>query len=91
MTAAPWIRDKLGIQAEDAEREIVVSDGGIVEIVPRGAESVISAVAVFDAGRHDPSRWATEGSVVEDGAIPGLDIAALVRRHNTAAKVLHAQ
>jgi len=28
--------------------------------------------------------------VVEDGKIPGLDMAALVRRHNAAAKALHA-
>jgi 8-oxoguanine deaminase len=31
-------------------------------------------------------RW-----VVEDGAIPGLDMAGLIRRHSAAAKALHAE
>jgi len=30
-------------------------------------------------------RW-----VVEDGTIPGLDIAALIRRHTAATQLLHA-
>jgi hypothetical protein len=31
-----------------------------------------------------------ERGVVEGGAIPGLDMAALVRRHSAAGKALHA-
>jgi 8-oxoguanine deaminase len=47
-----WIRDPLGILAEGAERGVVVRDGRIVELVPRGFEPVTSCAAVFDAGRH---------------------------------------
>jgi 8-oxoguanine deaminase len=54
-----------------------------------GALDPIAAVVVCGAHRADRvmvgGRW-----VVEDGAIPGLDMTALVRRHNAAAKVLHA-
>jgi 8-oxoguanine deaminase len=54
-----------------------------------GALDPIAAVVVCGAHRADRvmvgGRW-----VVEDGAIPGLDMAALVRRHNAAAKALHA-
>jgi 8-oxoguanine deaminase len=54
-----------------------------------GALDPIAAVVVCGAHRADrvmvAGRW-----VVEDGAIPGLDMAALVRRHNAAAKALHA-
>jgi 8-oxoguanine deaminase len=49
----------------------------------------IAAVVVCEAHRADRvmvgGRW-----VVEDGAIPGLDTRALIRRHNAAAKALHA-
>jgi 8-oxoguanine deaminase len=54
-----------------------------------GALDPIAALVVCGAHRADrvmvSGRW-----VVEDGAIPGLDMAALVRRHNAAAKALHA-
>jgi 8-oxoguanine deaminase len=54
-----------------------------------GALDPIAAVVVCGAHRADRvmvgGRW-----VVEDGAIPGLDITALIRRHNAAAKALHA-
>jgi 8-oxoguanine deaminase len=54
-----------------------------------GALDPIAALVVCGAHRADRvmvgGRW-----VVEDGAIPGLDIPALVRRHNAAAKALHA-
>ena len=53
-----------------------------------GALDPIAALVVCGAHRADRvmigGRW-----VVEDGAIPGLDIAALVRRHTAAAKALH--
>jgi 8-oxoguanine deaminase len=54
-----------------------------------GALDPIAALVVCGAHRADrvmvSGRW-----VVEDGAIPGLDMAALVRRHTAAAKALHA-
>ena len=54
-----------------------------------GALDPIAALVVCGAHKADRvmvgGRW-----VVEDGAIPGLDTAALVRRHNAAAKALHA-
>jgi 8-oxoguanine deaminase len=54
-----------------------------------GAQDPIAALVLCGAHRADRvmvgGRW-----VVEDGAIPGLDITALVRRHNAAAKELHA-
>ncbi len=49
---AVWIKDPLGILAEGAERGVVVSDGRIVELVPRGAEPLTQGASVFDAGRH---------------------------------------
>jgi 8-oxoguanine deaminase len=54
-----------------------------------GALDPVAAVVV--CGAHHADRVMVGGRwVVEDGAIPGLDIAALVRRHNAAAKALHA-
>ena len=54
-----------------------------------GALDPIAAVVVCGAHRADRvmvgGRW-----VVEDGAITGLDMAALVRRHTAATKSLHA-
>jgi 8-oxoguanine deaminase len=54
-----------------------------------GALDPVAAVVVCGAHRADHvmvgGRW-----LVQDGVIPGLDTAALVRRHNAAAKVLHA-
>ena len=53
-----------------------------------GALDPIAAVIVCGAHRADRvmvnGRW-----VVEDGAIPGLDLPDLVRRHTAAAKALH--
>src|SRR5258705_654276 len=46
---AIWIKDPLGILADGAERGIVVKDGGIVELVPRGGQPTISATS-FEAG-----------------------------------------
>nr|WP_294529685.1 8-oxoguanine deaminase [uncultured Rhodopila sp.] len=54
-----------------------------------GALDPIAALVVCGAHRADRvmvgGRW-----VVEDGAIPGLDIATLIRRHTEAAHLLHA-
>jgi 8-oxoguanine deaminase len=54
-----------------------------------GALDPVAALVVCGAHRADrvmvAGRW-----VVEDGTIPGLDMAALIARHNAAAKVLHA-
>ena len=54
-----------------------------------GALDPVAAVVLCGAHRADrvmvAGRW-----VVLDGAIPGLDTAALVQRHNAAAKALHA-
>jgi 8-oxoguanine deaminase len=49
---ALWIKDPLGILAERAERGVVVSDGIIVECVPRGGEPATPGAVSFDAGRH---------------------------------------
>jgi 8-oxoguanine deaminase len=54
-----------------------------------GALDPVAALVVCGAHRADRvmvgGRW-----VVEDGAIPGLDMAGLIRRHNAAARALHA-
>nr|WP_294507724.1 8-oxoguanine deaminase [uncultured Rhodopila sp.] len=54
-----------------------------------GALDPIAALIVCGADRADrvmvAGRW-----VVEDGTIPGLDIAALIRRHSAATHLLHA-
>jgi 8-oxoguanine deaminase len=54
-----------------------------------GALDPIAALVLCGAHRADrvmvAGRW-----VVQDGAVPGLDMAALVRRHNAAAIALHA-
>src|ERR1700732_4322213 len=50
-TRAIWIKDPLAILADGAERGIVVKDGRIVELVPRGAQPTTSA-ASFEAGDH---------------------------------------
>jgi 8-oxoguanine deaminase len=54
-----------------------------------GALDPIAALVV--CGAHHADRVMVAGRwVVEDGAIPGLDMMALVRRHTVAAKALHA-
>src|SRR5580693_7968017 len=50
-TRAIWIKDPLAILAEGAERGIVVQNGRIVELVPRGGQPMTSA-AFFEAGDH---------------------------------------
>src|SRR6202011_3345276 len=48
---AIWIKDPLAILADGAERGIVVQNGKIVELVPKGGQPTTSA-AFFEAGDH---------------------------------------
>src|SRR3982074_3218372 len=50
-TRAIWIKDPLAILAEGAERGIVVHNGRIVELVPKGGQPATSA-GFFEAGDH---------------------------------------
>ena len=50
-THAIWIKDPLAILAEGAERGVVVKDGQIVELVPKGGQPTTTA-AFFEAGDH---------------------------------------
>src|ERR1700709_990007 len=50
-TRAIWIKDPLAILADGAERGIVVQDGRIVELVPKGGRPATPAAA-FEAGSH---------------------------------------
>ena len=50
-THAIWIKDPLAILADGAERGIVVQDGKIVELVPKGGQPA-TAAAFFEAGDH---------------------------------------
>src|SRR5882724_769333 len=50
-TRAIWIKDPLAILADGAERGIVVQNGKIIELVPKGGQPTTSA-AFFDAGDH---------------------------------------
>jgi 8-oxoguanine deaminase len=54
-----------------------------------GASEPIAALVL--CGAHQADRVMVAGRwVVEDGVIPGLDLTALIQRHNAAAKALHA-
>jgi 8-oxoguanine deaminase len=46
-----WIKDPLAVFAEGAERGIVVQNGRIVELVPKGGRPATPAT-VFEAGEH---------------------------------------
>src|SRR3978361_785832 len=50
-TPAIWIKDPLAILADGAETGIVVQQGRIVELVPKGGQPATSA-ASFEAGDH---------------------------------------
>ncbi|WP_375411410.1 8-oxoguanine deaminase [uncultured Bradyrhizobium sp.] len=50
-TRAIWIKDPLAILADGAERGIVVRQGRIVELVPKGGQPATSA-ACFESGGH---------------------------------------
>jgi 8-oxoguanine deaminase len=55
-----------------------------------GALDPVAALVL--CGAHRADRVMVGGNwVVEDGAIPGLDMAALVRRHSAAAKSLNRE
>jgi 8-oxoguanine deaminase len=76
-------RIRLGAQADLA---LFTSE----ELRFSGALDPIAALVV--CGAHHADRVMVGGRwVVEDGAIPGLDMLALVRRHSAAAKALHAE
>jgi 8-oxoguanine deaminase len=49
---AIWIKDPLGIFAENAARGVVVGEGRIVELVPAGGTPATPDLAVFDACKH---------------------------------------
>src|SRR5258707_857660 len=48
---AIWIKDPLAILADGAERGVVVRDGRIIELVPRGGQPRTIATS-FEAGDH---------------------------------------
>src|SRR5258707_4276757 len=50
-TQAIWIKDPLAILADGAARGIVVRDGRIVELVPKGGQPTTTA-RFFEAGDH---------------------------------------
>ncbi len=52
MTTALWIKDPLGILADDVARGVVIREGRIIECVPRGAQPATHSTTVFDASRH---------------------------------------
>ena len=55
-----------------------------------GAQDPLAALVL--CGAHRADRVMVGGCwVVEDGAIPGLDLPALMRRHSTAARSLVAE
>jgi 8-oxoguanine deaminase len=49
---AIWIKDPVGIFAENAARGVVVRDSRIVELVPAGGVPATPDVVVFDASAH---------------------------------------
>jgi 8-oxoguanine deaminase len=58
---------------------------------PRFSGALDPIAALVLCGAHHADRVMVGGRwVVTDGVIPGLDMAALIRRHNAAAKALHA-
>jgi 8-oxoguanine deaminase len=48
---AIWVKDPLCILAENAERGVVVENGKIIELVPRGGHPAVPATP-FEAGEH---------------------------------------
>ena len=51
MTEAIWIKDPMAILADGAERGVVVKDGAIVELVPKGREPATAAAPFRIPGR----------------------------------------
>jgi 8-oxoguanine deaminase len=86
-SAACLGRPELGRIAIGAQADLALYT--LDELRFSGALDPIAALVV--CGAHHADRVMVGGRwVVEDGAIPGLDMAALVRRHSAAAKALHA-
>jgi 8-oxoguanine deaminase len=79
-------RPELGRIAVGAQADLALFT--LDELRFSGALDPVAALVVCGAHRADRvmigGRW-----VVEDGAIPGLDIAALIQRHSAAAKAMH--
>ena len=56
----------------------------------RAALACLLAAALVLCGAYRADRVMVNGSwTLQDGAIPGLDLGALMRRHQAAARVLH--
>jgi 8-oxoguanine deaminase len=57
----------------------------------RRFSGALDPIAALVCGAHHAGRVMVAGRwIVEEGAIPGLDMKALVQRHTAAAKALHA-
>ena len=84
-SAACLGRPELGVIAPGAAADLALFT--LDELRFAGARDPLSALVLSGAHRADrvmvAGRW-----VVEDGAIPGLDLAALIRRQNAAAAAL---
>ncbi len=80
-------RPELGVIAPGAAADLALF--ALDELRFAGALDPLAALVLVGAHRADRvmvgGRW-----VVEDGAIPGLDLPALIRRQNKAALLLHA-
>ncbi|WP_428484954.1 8-oxoguanine deaminase [Rhodopila sp.] len=86
-SAACLGRPELGHIAVGMQADLALF--AIDELRFSGALDPLAAVVL--CGAHHADRVMVAGRwVVEDGAIPGLDMAALVRRHTAAARTLHA-
>jgi 8-oxoguanine deaminase len=80
-------RPELGRIAVGAQADLALFT--LDELRFSGAVDPVAAVVL--CGAHHADRVMVGGRwVVEGGAIPGLDIAALIRRHTAATKLLHA-
>ncbi len=79
-------RPELGVIAPGAAADLALFT--LDELRFAGALDKLAALVL--AGAHHADRVMVAGHwVVEDGAIPGLDLAALIRRQNVAALTLH--
>jgi 8-oxoguanine deaminase len=80
-------RPELGVIAVGAQADLALFK--LDELRFSGADDALAALVLCGAHRADRvmvgGRW-----VVEDGAIPGLDLPALMRRHGAAAMALEA-
>jgi hypothetical protein len=82
-----WLQALYPVWARDAGGPGAVHAGRIALLRRPGLDRRPGAVRRTPSGsRHGRGYW-----VVRDAVIPGLDMAALVRRHNAAAKALHAE